>query len=115
MRVIFSLLALSVAQAAPLTQASAYEVVEVCAKYLGTGKSYVVESKVYSGSELNQRTKSYNYNSFSTHGVIFWGPEQASVIELDFSIGNKISPYGSTGKDQRGYRWELSTSTMFCN
>ena len=90
-----------------------YEVVEVCATYMGTGKKYKVETRVYSGSELNSKTRSIDYNSFSKYAVIFWGPNEASVIELDFAIAG-ISPLGSTGRDQRGYAWELTTSTMFC-
>ena len=93
--------------------AHAYEVVEVCATYLGTGKKYKVETRVYQGSELNSKTNSFDYNSFSKYAVIFWGPGQASVIELDLSIGG-LSAFGSTGSDQRGYKWELSTSMMFC-
>lgn len=93
--------------------AYAYEVIEVCATYLNSGKKYKVETSVYQGSELNKRTKSYDYNTYSKYAVIFWGPGQATVIELDFSYGG-ISAFGSTGEDQQGRRWELTTSTMFC-
>jgi hypothetical protein len=92
---------------------NAYEVVDVCATYKNTGKKYKVEARVYSGTELNQKTGSFDYNSFSKYAVIFWEAGQATVIELDLAIGG-ISPIGSDGKDQRGYPWSLSTSTTFC-
>lgn len=95
------------------TSASAYEVLDVCATYKNTGKSYKVEARFYSGNELNQRTKTFNYEAFSNYVVIFWGQGQASVIELDYAIGG-ISPFGSEGKDQNGYKWEISSSTSFC-
>jgi hypothetical protein len=92
----------------------AREVVDVCATYTNTNKKYKVEANVYSGTDLNKLTKTFNYNSFSTYAIIFWGPEQATIIELSYAIGNKISQFGTSGKDQRGYEWNLSTLTSFC-
>lgn len=93
--------------------AKAYEVIDVCATYENTGKRYKVEANVYDGSELNRRTNSYNYNTYSKYVVIFWNGDQATVIELDFSYGG-VSAYGSSGKDQQGYPWTVSSSTAYC-
>jgi len=93
--------------------AFAYEVLDVCATYLNTGKSYKVQGQKYKGTELNQRTNSYNYNYYSTYFVIFWSQDQASVIELD-SIYGSISHLGTWGTDQRGYEWKLSKGHAYC-
>ncbi|MFY7926913.1 MAG: hypothetical protein ACOVN5_13975 [Aquidulcibacter sp.] len=87
-----------------------YEVKTVCAKYLGTGKSYRVEAQIMKGRELNRRTKSYDFEAYSKYVVIFWSEENVSIIKLDFSSGP--SAYPSPGTDQRGYKWEVSTSSV---
>ncbi|TNC74154.1 hypothetical protein [Rubellimicrobium roseum] len=97
---------------APVSAAAAVQVVEVCAEYVGTGAKYRVEANILSGSDLNRETGSLSYTPYSTYVVIFWGSGQASVIELDISYGP--GPLGSRGVDQQGYRWSISTSTMFC-
>jgi len=55
-----------------------------CAKYLNTNKAYKVDVTIIRGSELNQKTYSFDYNGLATYAVIFWSDNQASVIELDF-------------------------------
>jgi hypothetical protein len=92
------------------TSARSYEVREVCAKYLGTGKAYHVEANILDGSELNDRVGGYRFSSFSKYVVIFWADDQASVIELDYSFGP--SPVGTEGTDQEGYRWSVSDSSI---
>jgi len=92
--------------------AQASETVNVCATYLGTVKKYKVQAQQYSGSELNTATRSFDYSSLSKYVVIFWGSNQASIIELD-SFG--VGIYAKQGKDQNGYLWEVSTSVTFCN
>lgn len=93
--------------------ASAAETLEVCATYKNSGMKYRVNAHVLTGSELNERTSSFRFSYFSKYAVIFWGDGQATIIELDFALGG-IGPLGSSGRDQRGYPWELSTSTIFC-
>jgi hypothetical protein len=88
--------------------ANAEERIKVCAEYKNTGKSYHVTANLMRGSELNQKTGSWNYSSFSTYAVIFWAQGQASVIELDWP---QISVFGTDGSDQNGYRWELSKNS----
>ncbi len=95
------------------TSAFAYEVLDVCATYSNTGKSYKVQGQIYKGGELNQRTSSFDYSAFSTYVVIFWSEGQASIIELDFFFGG-LSPLGSSGKDQRGYEWEIKEGHTYC-
>ena len=85
--------------------ARAYEVIEVCATYTNTGKRYKVEANVYEGSDLNRRTKSFDYDSFGKYVVIFWSKEKASVIKLDSPFGG-IGTFGSQGQDQQGRPWE---------
>ncbi len=92
--------------------AHSYEAQEVCATYLNSGKKYKVEGKIMMGSELNSRTHSFGYSSFSKYVAIFWAQNQVTLIELDSSFGP--SAFGTKGKDQEGREWEISTSTMLC-
>lgn len=92
--------------------ADEYLVQTVCAKYMGTGKEYKVNAQIMAGTELNRRANTYNYSSYSKYAVIFWAQDQVSIIELDYP--GSVSAFGTSGKDQRGYKWELSTSTSFC-
>ncbi len=92
--------------------AYSYEVQEVCATYLNTGKKYKVEGKIMMGSELNTRTNSFSYSSFSKYVAIFWAQNQVTLIELEYSFGPSI--LGTKGKDQAGREWEVSTSTTLC-
>ena len=90
------------------------EVVEVCATYKNTGEKYKVKANVMSGEELNQKTNDFRYKYLSTYAIIFWGKDQASVIELSVAPDG-ITIVGVTGKDQQGHPWELTTSLFFCN
>ena len=90
----------------------AYEVLDVCATYDNTNKSYKVTGNVYKGSELNDRTNSYNYDSFSKYVVIFWSNDQASVIEMDSSLGDLT--FEQSGKDQDGRPWTIKKGHSFC-
>lgn len=95
------------------SEASAYEVLQVCAEYVGTGEKYRVEANILDGMELNRETNSMSYSSLSKYVVIFWGPGEASVIELDFSFA--ALSMGAAGTDQGGYRWTISTLLTFCS
>ncbi len=103
--------------------AFAYEVVDVCATYMNTNKNYAVEAQLYRGEELNQRTRTNNYDDLYAYAVIFWGPGKATVIKIDHSnllmAPPSIGMLGSTGRDQRGYPWRLTERTpgvldVFC-
>jgi hypothetical protein len=91
-----------------VTQTVAGERVDICAQYTATGKSYHVSGISTTGSELNQATHSNDYNSLAHFIVIFWAPDQASVIEMG-GIFYGPSPYGSTGTDQEGRSWQISS------
>ena len=93
--------------------AFAYEVLDVCATYSNSGKTYKVEGQIYKGTELNQRTNSYDYNSYSTYVVIFWTNAQATIIELDYYFGS-LGPMGSDGKDQGGKPWKVEEGHLYC-
>lgn len=94
--------------------ANASEAIDVCAKDETTGAGYKVEANVYKGSELNKRTNSKNYNSFSFYAVIFWAPGDTKVIELDYGDLSFITT--ANGKDQQGSPWKLwrMSSSRLC-
>ena len=94
-------------------KAFAYEVLDVCATYSNSGKKYKVEGQILKGTELNQRTNSYDYNSYSTYVVIFWANDQATIIELDYYFGS-LGPIGSDGKDQQGKPWKVEKGHLYC-
>jgi hypothetical protein len=85
----------------------ASEQVEICAEYTDTGRLYHVTAISTTGLELNQATHSRNYNSIGRYIVIFWAPDQASVIEMG---GVFVAPlhFASSGTDQEGRSWEIS-------
>jgi hypothetical protein len=87
----------------------------LCVKYMtsaGWSEGYSVEATILTGSELNTRTKTYNYNSYSTYVVVFWGPGQASILELDY-YGGSISAFGQLATDQQGRQWQVA-NTSYC-
>ena len=91
----------------PIVAFSSDEMV-VCAKQ-GNGQAYKVEATLTTGAELNAATHSVNYLGFRTYIVIFWKQNQASIIELDFP---HVSVLGTSGTDQQGRPWEVSTSSL---
>jgi hypothetical protein len=95
--------------------ALASERVDICAEYTDTGQSYHVMAISTTGSELNQATRSFNYNSLGRYIVIFWAPNQASVIEMG---GVFVGPthFQSYGTDQEGRSWAISVySPVSCS
>jgi hypothetical protein len=85
----------------------------VCAKYKsqsGWSDGYKVDATILNGSELNQATHSFDYESFSTYVVIFWHDNGASMIEMD---SPDLTANGQEGKDQHGLKWEI-TKTSIC-
>lgn len=103
------------------SQASAYEVKKVCAKYQTNhtwSKSYQVQANIYSGQELNEATGNPymgKYSMFDYYAVIWWDRGQASVIKL----GGIYVPGGmmlyQNGTDQNGRGWQLSDNNIgFC-
>jgi hypothetical protein len=84
----------------------------------GWSDYYTVDVTFMSGSELNSATNSYNYRRYKTYAIIFWGDDQASVIQLSSYTGcgsevsqscitNKVS--NLEGEDQKGVGWEICT------
>jgi hypothetical protein len=92
--------------------ASASEQVDICAVYSNTGKSYHVPATAISGSELNQRTQSFNYNSLGHYVVIFWSQGEATVIEMS-GITGIPSSFQESGTDQEGRLWQISAYSSF--
>ncbi|SES84325.1 hypothetical protein SAMN05444285_102245 [Draconibacterium orientale] len=104
-----------------LTSSAKY--VQTCkAKYKTNyewSKYYTVDVTFISGSELNTATSTYNYASYSTYAVIFWGDDKATVIKLSSYTGcgtevtkdcisNTIG--NLKGEDQEGRDWEVCVS-----
>src|SRR6516162_3036353 len=87
------------------THALASERVDVCAKYVNTGKTYHVQAINTDGGELNSATSSFNYESWSHYIVIFWAQDQATVIKMDCCYTEPTS-WGWTGSDQEARQWE---------
>lgn len=87
-------------------------------KQYGNSDWYDVDVHFYTGQELNSATKSFNYEAFGKYAVVFWGEDQATVIELDtfLTCGSKftsscLSSLGRMeGTDQEGRVWEVCTS-----
>jgi len=94
-----------------VTQTVAGERVDICAQYTATGKSYHVSAISTTGSELNQATRSFDYNSLARFIVIFWAPDQATVIEMQ---GIFLGPsfFASAGIDQEGRSWQISSAII---
>ncbi|BBN59329.1 hypothetical protein HVMH_0923 [Hydrogenovibrio marinus] len=90
----------------------ASENVHICAKYHtqdGWSHGYSVNATFIDGSELNLKTSSFKYNSLYKYIVIFWKPNEASVIKMDFPF---LTPVGVNGYDQNGRQWEVSNSNL---
>lgn len=88
----------------------------------GWSKTYTVDVTFLTGFELNDATKSYNYNTYSVYAVIFWGQDKATVIEISGYTGcssevdkrcitNTYSDW--QGKDQDGDKWNICVS-QYC-
>src|SRR5271154_6664922 len=82
----------------------------------GTSKKYNVDVTFVTGFELNQSTNTYNYDSYSVYGVIFWAKDQATVIKLTSytTCANEVTKECITnsitdlkGKDQEGRQWAI--------
>jgi hypothetical protein len=90
-------------------------------KEYGWSKYYYVDVNVMTGFELNQATRTYDYNSYSTYAVVFWGQGKATVMKITSYIAcgyeatpSCISYYSSLkGLDQDGDEWYLCL-TDYC-
>lgn len=85
-------------------------------KKYGWSDYYTVEVTFMSGSELNKVTRTFNYDSFSTYGVIFWDDDEVSVIKISTytGCGTEVTQKCITnsvgnleGKDQGERKWEI--------
>jgi len=81
---------------------------------------YRVDVHFLTGSELNTKTKSFNYSSYDVYAVVFWSKDQATVMKLSGYMGcgsevdencinNKYS--NLEGTDQEGRSWEICTKS----
>jgi hypothetical protein len=85
-----------------------------CLTYINTGQRYRVDATVVQGTELNRATATFNYNAFARYVVVFWGPGEASIIEMSGLFSNELPTFGLTGTDQEGRQWRVSQATAFC-
>ena len=104
-----------------INNAHAYEVKNVCAKYMTNyrwSKSYQVQTQIYTGQELNQATGNPffgNYDMFSHYAVIWWDRGQASIIKINdiYVAGGML--FNTNGIDQNGRQWQISDNSYgFC-
>jgi len=87
----------------------------LCVKYKtnsGWSHGYTVNANVMKGSELNIKTNSYKYNSYSTYVIIFWKKGGVSILEMQMFYGI-FSVYGHTAIDQNNIEWEVF-KTQYC-
>lgn len=98
--------------------------------YSPTNKEYLVEVQFYTGYELNNRTGSNNYENDKGFAVVFWGPGQATIIKLVYSLvkfditrqifdcsiielwQQMMSNEMMEGYDQQDRRWKISLSNF---
>jgi len=85
----------------------------------GWSKNYTVDVSFMTGTELNEATNSYNYSSYSTYAIIFWGEDKASVIKLSSYTACALevdkncitNTYSALkGQDQDGDDWKICVS-----
>lgn len=97
---------------APIRGLWASERIEICAKYRtssGWSDVYKVEATMTTGSELNQATSGFNYQSFDRYVVIFWDKDEASVIQMESPFDTFME---QTGYDQQGREWQIKKGTV---
>lgn len=82
-------------------------------------KPYLMQVTFITGKELNDATKSYDYDSFSQYTVAFFGKGKAAVIKLKSSLlsvgdtfdgshfSSMFSFSGVTGTDQSKREWKI--------
>ncbi|HAT8319320.1 TPA: hypothetical protein GDD06_08920 [Legionella pneumophila] len=90
----------------------AAEKAEICAKYQtasGWSDAYGVEATIIKGSELNQATSSFNYESFDTYVLIFWDRNEVSVIQMESPF---VTFMEETGHDQQGREWQIKKGSV---
>ena len=85
----------------------------------GYSKYYTMDVTFYSGNELNNITKTYNYDNYGKYATVFWGQEQVSIIKITSfltcssnftkSCLNDLS--NMQGIDQNNVYWEICTRT----
>jgi len=86
----------------------------------GWSKYYTVDVTFITGYELNQATRTFNYSSYSTYAVVFWGQGQATVIKLSgyVACGFDAQPYclmyntSLQGIDQDGDKWFICLTNV---
>jgi hypothetical protein len=89
------------------------------AKYessLGWSQPYGVNCLYATGFELNQATATLRFDNLKTYAVIFWAPNQATIVRLEELLLCGIEATGSCaehafgkvhGRDQEGRRWRI--------
>jgi len=88
-------------------------------KEYGWSKYYTVDVTFMSGTELNNATRTFDYDGFSTYAIIFWDKDEATVIKISSFTGcgtevkkscitNKVM--NLEGKDQQNRKWEVCTN-----
>lgn len=98
--------------------ANAAEEKPVCVKYRKDFKwsqTYSVQATVKSGSELSAATGEWSrFTSFNSYAVIFWGQNQATILELPPLSMNDIPMFETDVEDADGRKWKISKRGTVC-
>ena len=88
---------------------------QACLTYVSTGASYVVDASAMSGADLNRATDTMGYNVFAGYVVVFWGPNESSIIQIEGVTTPGLLPaMPTTGFDQSGREWRVSRFQGLC-
>lgn len=52
----------------------------------GWSKEYTMEVQFMSGKELNEATKTYDYETYSNYCLIWFSEEKVAILKIDYSI-----------------------------
>jgi hypothetical protein len=80
-------------------------------------KWYNVDGRIVLGYELNRAVGGSDYDDLSYYTVVFWAPNQASVIKMSGGAVCTSGPSASCvvlqkdGADQEGRSWQVCSST----
>lgn len=83
----------------------------------GYSQYYTVDVTFYTGNELNNITKTYNYDSYGKYATVFWSQEQVLLIKITSFLTcsssftkSCLNDYSNMqGIDSNNIHWEICT------
>jgi uncharacterized membrane protein len=76
----------------------------------GWSQTYNVNVKFLKGTDFNKKSRSFDYNSYSTYAVFTLNTGGTTIIETDLSLGLNQLDTSCNGSDQDGVNWHLDWS-----